>query len=157
MQTTSRSLHLRASTVEECDVWCAKINAMMRTSVFCEAHVHSSFAPMRDVAMCSALINGDDYYRAILTALNMAASEIFIAGWWVNLDVKLTRGEGEREVRVCKERQTGEREASLLTTQALSRSQVTLRDALTDATCKRGVKVYVMLYKEQAVAMPNNR
>ena len=79
VQTTSRSLHLRASTVEECDVWCAKIAAMMRTSMFCQAHVHSSFAPMRDVAMCSALICADDYFKAVLTSLDLAGDEQRVA------------------------------------------------------------------------------
>ncbi|GMH81392.1 hypothetical protein TrST_g1950 [Triparma strigata] len=133
IRTTSRTLQLRANTVEECDVWCAKIMSMMRTSEFCKAHVHSSFAPMRDVTSVSALVDANDYFKAVLTALDMAASEIFIAGWWVNVDVKLRRGEGDRP-----------------------NDDVTLRQALTAAACERGVKIYVLLYKEQAVAMPNN-
>ncbi|GMH80404.1 hypothetical protein TrLO_g10082, partial [Triparma laevis f. longispina] len=135
VRTTSRTLQLRANTVEECDVWCAKIMAMMRTSEFCKAQVHASFAPMRDVSSVSALVDANDYFKAVLTALDMAASEIFIAGWWVNVDVKLRRGE-----------RGGEGEGG----------EVTLRQALIAAACERNVKIYVLLYKEQAVAMPNN-
>lgn len=40
VRTTSRTLQLRANTVEECDVWCAKIMAMMRTSEFCKVRSH---------------------------------------------------------------------------------------------------------------------
>ena len=64
IRTTSRTLQLRANTVEECDVWCAKIMSMMRTSEFCKAHVHSSFAPMRDVTSVSALVDANDYFKA---------------------------------------------------------------------------------------------
>ena len=83
---------------------------------------------MRDSCSVSALVDASDYFRAVKAAIELAANEIFISGWWVNAGLRLIRGESEN--------------ASL--------------GEVLEAAVARGVQVYVLLYKEQAIAMPNN-
>jgi phospholipase D1/2 len=85
---------------------------------------------MRDASTVSALIEADEYFKAIVYALTLAASEIFIAGWWLNVDLPLLRYPDKHPT--------------------------TLRSLLLDAASNRNVRIYVLLYKEQAIAMPNN-
>jgi phospholipase D1/2 len=91
--TTSRSLSLRAKSREHFDAWHKQINLALSKCEFSNrVHPHSSFAPFRDTFRISALVDGSDYFAAVATAMEMAASEIFIAGWWVAPDVPLRRG-----------------------------------------------------------------
>ncbi|GMH70633.1 hypothetical protein TrRE_jg4121 [Triparma retinervis] len=128
--TSTRALNLRAESEEDASNWIAAITSQFNLSAFSKSHVHSSFTPMRDGSTCSAIVDAEDYFKAVAYALSLAASEIFIAGWWVNIDLPLLRDP--------------------------EKPPTTLRDLLLDAACNRNVKIYVLLYKEQAIAMPNN-
>ena len=101
---------------EAFDGWLSSLaQALQKCSFATKANMHASFAPFRDTTKVSALVEANDYYKAVCCALDLAASEIFIAGWWVDVGVMLTRVEDR---------------------------SVTLRSMLTKAT-ERGVQVYV--------------
>ena len=62
-------------------------------------HMHVSFAPVRrfsqkvdsEISRARWLVDGNDYFAAVFSALQNAESQIFIQGWWVAANLVLLR------------------------------------------------------------------
>lgn len=96
-----------------------------RLSPYTAPHRFTSFAPPREGNDCVFFADGVGYYKELYEALNIARSEIMITDWWLSPEFPLIRpikGSLEDEP---------------------SRVDFTLKRA-----AERGVKVYVLIYKE---------
>ncbi len=102
----------------------------LTNSPYVKINRFNSFSPIRSKNFVSCFINGEGYFSDLLRALDNAKFEIFIRGWWVSPELYLRRPvETYPESRLDK---------------VLARAAV------------RGVKVYMILYKELKGHMSND-
>lgn len=95
-----------------------------------ESHRFHSFAPERDGNRIKWYIDGRDYYHAVSVAFERARETIYIADWWLSPELFLRRPPFRtREWRLD---------------QCLKRA------------AERGVKIYVIVYKEVEAAISCN-
>nr|CAD1828512.1 unnamed protein product [Ananas comosus var. bracteatus] len=132
----SRTIKLRSTCNDKVKDWVTAINdaALQRPEGWCYPHRFSSFAPPRglteDGSMVQWFIDGEAAFEAIASAIEEAKSEIFITGWWLCPELYLRRP-----------------------FDAHSSSRL---DALLEARAKQGVQIYILLYKEVAIALKIN-
>jgi phospholipase D1/2 len=131
----NRAVKLRTRRAGSSKDWVASINdaGLRPPEGWCHPHRYSSFAPPRgfsDGSEAQWFIDGRAAFEAIATAIENARSEIFIAGWWLCPDLYLRRPFGTHE-------------ASRL-------------DHLLESKAKTGVQIYILMYKEVALALKIN-
>ncbi|KAG8480887.1 hypothetical protein CXB51_025579 [Gossypium anomalum] len=124
----SRSVRLRTKSSGKAKDWVAAINdaGLRPPEGWCHPHRFGSFAPQR----AQWFVDGRAAFDAIASSIEDAKSEIFICGWWLCPELYLRRPFHE---------------------QASSRL-----DALLEAKAKQGVQIYILLYKELALALKIN-
>ncbi|XWS53571.1 hypothetical protein CRYUN_Cryun10bG0012800 [Craigia yunnanensis] len=131
-----RSIRLRMKSSAKVKDWVAAINdaGLRPPEGWCHPHRFGSFAPPRglteDGSQAQWFIDGSAAFDAIASSIEDAKSEIFICGWWLCPELYLRRPFSE---------------------QASSRL-----DALLEAKAKQGVQIYILLYKELALALKIN-
>ncbi|KAL8490601.1 hypothetical protein ACS0TY_022561 [Phlomoides rotata] len=132
----TRSIKLRTKSNAKVKDWVAAINdAGLRPSEgWCHPHRFCSFAPPRglteDGSQAQWYVDGRAAFDAIALAIEEAKSEIFICGWWVCPELFLRRP---------------------------FRDHASARlDSLLESKAKHGVQVYILLYKEVALALKIN-
>ncbi|TYH27331.1 hypothetical protein ES288_A02G061500v1 [Gossypium darwinii] len=131
-----RSIRLRAKSSSRVKDWVAAINdaGLRPPEGWCHPHRFGSFAPPRglteDGSEAQWFIDGGAAFNAIASAIEDAKSEIFMCGWWLCPELYLRRPFREH---------------------AASRL-----DALLEAKAKEGVQIYILLYKEVALALKIN-
>ncbi|GAV64170.1 PLDc domain-containing protein/PLDc_2 domain-containing protein [Cephalotus follicularis] len=132
----NRSIRLRAKNNAKVKDWVAAINdaGLRPPEGWCHPHRFGSFAPPRglteDGSQAQWFVDGRAAFEAIATSIEEAKSEIFICGWWVCPELYLRRP---------------------FHSHASSRL-----DALLEAKAKQGVQIYILLYKEVALALKIN-
>ncbi|KAL1803711.1 phospholipase D zeta 1 isoform X2 [Daucus carota subsp. sativus] len=132
----NRSLRLRCKNSAKVKDWVAAINdAVIRLPEgWCHPHRFGSYAPPRglteDGSEVQWFVDGQAAFDSIALAINGAKSEIFICGWWVCPELYLRRP-----------------------FHAHASSKL---DALLEAKAKKGVQIYILLYKEVALALKIN-
>ncbi|KAI4371396.1 hypothetical protein MLD38_019637 [Melastoma candidum] len=132
----SRSIRLRVKSNAKVTDWVTAINdtGLRAHEGWCHPHRFGSFAPMRglneDNSQAQWFVDGQAAFEAIASSIENAKSEIFICGWWVCPELFL------RRPYHC---------------QASSRL-----DALLEEKAKQGVQIYILLYKEVALALKIN-
>ncbi|KMZ62684.1 Phospholipase D zeta [Zostera marina] len=132
----SRTIKLRLRNSAKVKDWVAAINdADLRTPEgWCHPHRFGSFAPPRgltdDGSLVQWFIDGQAAFEAIATSIEQAKSEIFITDWWLCPELYLRRPYG------------------IHPTSRL--------DVLLEETAKKGVQIYILLYKEVALALKIN-
>ncbi|KAL8100395.1 phospholipase D zeta 1 isoform X2 [Apium graveolens] len=132
----NRSIRLRSKSGAKVKDWVAAINdaALRLPEGWCHPHRFGSFAPPRGLAEDGSevqwFVDGRAAFESIASAIDEAKSEIFICGWWVCPELYLRRP---------------------FQTNASSRL-----DALLEAKAKQGVQIYILLYKEVALALKIN-
>ncbi|KAK5794497.1 hypothetical protein PVK06_035728 [Gossypium arboreum] len=132
----SRSIRLRTKSSGKAKDWVAAINdaGLRPPEGWCHPHRFGSFAPQRglteDGSQAQWFVDGRAAFDAIASSIEDAKSEIFICGWWLCPELYLRRPFHE---------------------QASSRL-----DALLEAKAKQGVQIYILLYKELALALKIN-
>lgn len=132
----SRSIKLRTKSDPKVRDWVAAINdaGLRPPEGWCHPHRFGSFAPPRglteDGSQAQWFVDGRAAFEAIASSIEEAKSEIFICGWWVCPELYLRRP---------------------FHTNASSRL-----DALLEAKAKQGVQIYILLYKEVALALKIN-
>ena len=100
-----------------------------RTAI-AEGHRFQSFAPERDGNRIKWYIDGRDYFHAVSVALERAKETIYIADWWLSPELFLRRPPAfNQEWRL---------------------------DMVLKRAAERGVKVYVIVYKEVEAAVSCN-
>lgn len=100
-----------------------------RTAI-AEGHRFQSFAPERDGNKIKWYIDGRDYFHAVSVALERAKEVIYLADWWISPELFLRRPP--------------------YFTQEWRLDKVLKRAA------ERGVKIYIIVYKEVAAAITCN-
>lgn len=132
----SRMIILRVKSNSKVKDWVAAVNdaGLRPPEGWCYPHRFGSFAPPRglteDGSLAQWFIDGKAAFEAIASSISEAKSEIFITGWWLCPELYLRRPFHEH---------------------ASSRL-----DTLLEAKAKEGVQVFVLLYKEVALALKIN-
>ncbi|KAH1231925.1 Phospholipase D zeta 1 [Glycine max] len=131
-----RSIRIRVKSSSKVKDWVAAINdaGLRPPEGWCHPHRYGSFAPPRglveDGSQAQWFIDGRAAFEAIAFSIEAAKSEIFICGWWLCPELYLRRP---------------------FHTHASSRL-----DNLLEAKAKQGVQIYILLYKEVALALKIN-
>ncbi|PSR92563.1 Phospholipase D zeta 1 like [Actinidia chinensis var. chinensis] len=135
-QSGTRSIQLRSKSNAKVKDWVAAINdaGLRPPEGWCHPHRFGSFAPPRgltdDGSQAQWFVDGQAAFEAIAVAIEEAKSEIFICGWWLCPELYLRRP---------------------------FHAHVSSRlDALLEAKAKQGVQIYILLYKELALALKIN-
>jgi phospholipase D1/2 len=127
-------MQLEARTKQVIHKWANAIRQASEASLWSQSHRDGSFAiprsPMEVPAYAQWYVDGQDAYAAIYTAIRGAKKEIFIAGWWICPTIHLLRP------------------AALHPDSRL--------DTLLLAKAQEGVQIYILMYKEIAMALTLN-
>lgn len=131
----TRAVRIRTQRGGRAKDWVANINdaGLRPPEGWCHPHRFGSFAPPRgfsDGSEAQWFVDGKAAFEAIATAIENARSEIFIAGWWLCPDLYLRR--------------------------PFSSNEASRLDHLLEAKAKMGVQIYILLYKEVALALKIN-
>ncbi|KAF8392647.1 hypothetical protein HHK36_022996 [Tetracentron sinense] len=132
----NRSMKLRTRSNSKVRDWVAAINdaGLRPPEGWCHPHRFGSFAPPRglteDGSQAQWFIDGQAAFDAIASSIEEAKSEIFITDWWLCPELYLRRP---------------------FHAHASSRL-----DALLETKAKQGVQIYILLYKEVAIALKIN-
>lgn len=131
----TRSVRIRTQRANRAKDWVANINdaGLRPPEGWCHPHRFGSFAPPRgfsDGSEAQWFVDGKAAFEAIATAIENARSEIFIAGWWLCPDLYLRR--------------------------PFSSNEASRLDHLLEAKAKMGVQIFILLYKEVALALKIN-
>ncbi|KAL8188849.1 hypothetical protein R6Q57_029604 [Mikania cordata] len=101
---------------------------------WCNSHRFGSFAPQRsltdDGSQAQWFVDGQVAFEAIALSIANAKSEIYVTGWWLCPELYLKR--------------------------PFHANGASRLDALFEAKAKEGVKIYILLYKEVAIALKIN-
>ncbi|KAK7843032.1 phospholipase D zeta 1 isoform X1 [Quercus suber] len=131
-----RSVRIRGKNGAKVKDWVAAINdaGLRPPEGWCHPHRFGSFAPPRGLAedgsQAQWFVDGRAAFEAIASSIEDAKSEIFICDWWLCPELYLRRP---------------------FHAHASSRL-----DALLEAKAKQGVQIYILLYKEVAIALKIN-
>uniref|UniRef100_A0A7N1A2T8 Phospholipase n=1 Tax=Kalanchoe fedtschenkoi TaxID=63787 RepID=A0A7N1A2T8_KALFE len=132
----NRNIRLRSGNNSKVKDWVVAINdaGLRPPEGWCHPHRFGSFAPPRgltdDGSMAQWFVDGQAAFDAIATSIEEAKSEIFICGWWVCPELYLRRPFHDH-----------------------SSSRL---DDLLEAKAKQGIQIYILLYKEVALALKIN-
>ncbi|KAK4795592.1 hypothetical protein SAY86_027918 [Trapa natans] len=132
----SRWINFRATSSGKVESWVSAINnaAQKPPEGWCNPNRFGSYAPPRglteDGSQAQWYIDGEAAFEAISSAIEEAKAEIFMTGWWLCPELYLRRP---------------------FQNQSSSRL-----DALLEAKAKQGVQIYILLYKEVALALKIN-
>ncbi|CEP13648.1 hypothetical protein [Parasitella parasitica] len=114
----------------EIEEWMASIERVLSDSPWVKNHRFGSFAPIRHNSKVRWFVDGEDHFNAVGEAILSAKSEIYIADWWLSPELYLRRPpEKNQEFRL---------------------------DRLLKRKAEEGVKIYIVIYKEMAVALTIN-
>ncbi|CAH0491128.1 unnamed protein product [Peronospora farinosa] len=127
-------LQMEAKSKHALKVWANGIRRMAEASSWSQLHRDGSFAiprnPVHMTSFAKWYVDGSDAYKAIYQGIQSATKEIFIAGWWVCPTIHLLRpAEQYPESRL---------------------------DLVLQKKAEEGVQVYVLMYKEIAMALTLN-
>lgn len=132
----NRSIRIRAKSSAKIKDWVAAINdaGLRPPEGWCHPHRFGSFAPPRglteDGSQAQWFVDGRAAFEAIASSIEDAKSEIFICGWWLCPELYLRRP---------------------FHAHASSRLETLLEEK-----AKQGVQIYILLYKEVALALKIN-
>ncbi|XP_042519639.1 phospholipase D zeta 1-like isoform X2 [Macadamia integrifolia] len=132
----NRTVKLRIRSNAKVRDWVAAINdaVLKPPEGWCHPHRFGSFAPPRglteDGSQAQWFVDGQAAFDAIASAIEEAKSEIFITGWWLCPELYLRR--------------------------PFDANGSSRLEALLEAKAKQGVQIYILLYKEVAIALKIN-
>ncbi|CAH9073877.1 unnamed protein product [Cuscuta epithymum] len=132
----NRSIKFRTSSHAKVKDWISAINdaGLKSREGWCGTHRFGSFAPQRglteDGSHAQWFIDGRAAYEAIASSIESATSEIYITGWWLCPELYLRR--------------------------PFHKHSSSRLDALLEAKANQGVQIYILLYKEVALALKIN-
>lgn len=130
IQNGSKKLEVRCESNVQMQFWKKDLQKLIRESVWCQSHRFNSFAPERSGALVDWLPDGQEYFKLLAKTIEQAKHEIYIHGWWVSPELYLIRPTAlHEEYRL---------------------------DRLLQRKAMKGVKVYVIIFKEVTFALPIN-
>nr|XP_022292267.1 phospholipase D1-like isoform X3 [Crassostrea virginica] len=125
----NRCLLAKCWTSRKADEWQASIEEAAKTTAkdYTQTARFEAFAPVREKAHAQWFIDGDSYFSAVADALEAAQEEIFISDWWLSPEIYMKRPitEGNRW----------------------------RLDSILKRKAEKGVKIFVLLYKEMSIAV----
>ncbi|KAI8979120.1 hypothetical protein BDF20DRAFT_905927 [Mycotypha africana] len=120
--------HLRAKNEEQAKQLEKSIRFMASNSIWCKEHRFNSFAPIRTNSSVAWFVDGRDYFWDVSVALDNAKESIYIHDWWLSPELFLRRPAAQNlEWRL---------------------------DRVLKRKADQGVKIYIVIYKEVAMALP---
>ncbi|KAI8361792.1 hypothetical protein EDC96DRAFT_512537 [Choanephora cucurbitarum] len=129
MENKFRRIELKGSR-REIEDWRESIDRVLANSPWVKNHRFGSFAPIRHNANIRWFVDGEHHFNAVAEAILSAKSEIYIMDWWLSPELYLRRPpEKNPEFRI---------------------------DRLLKKKAEEGVKIYIIVYKEMAVALTIN-
>lgn len=132
----NRSIDLRSKSGARVKDWVAAVNdaGLRPPEGWCHPHRFGSFAPPRglseDGSQAQWFVDGRAAFDAIASSIEDAKSEIFICGWWLCPELYLRR--------------------------PFSDNASSRLDSLLEIKAKQGIQIYILLYKEVALALKIN-
>ncbi|CAO3591038.1 unnamed protein product [Absidia cylindrospora] len=122
-------MYLRAKNVRQAIQFEQSLRRACSQSTWClTPQRFNSFAPVRSDSPTTWFVDGSDYFWQISVALENAKKYIYIHDWWLSPELYLRRPP--------------------------SKNQEWRLDAVLKRKAEQGVKVYVIVYKEVAMAVP---
>ncbi|XP_024979778.1 phospholipase D zeta 1-like [Cynara cardunculus var. scolymus] len=132
----NRSTKIRSTSKAKVRNWITAINNTGQKPIegWCNSHRFGSFAPQRgltdDGSQAQWFVDGQVAFEAIALSIANAKSEIYVTGWWLCPELYLRR--------------------------PFHANGPSRLDALFEAKAKEGVKIYILMYKEVAIALKIN-
>jgi phospholipase D1/2 len=131
LSNSSKQVELSASSDAQLKYWIMDIERLVSETPFCQSQRYSSSFPVRSGASKNQtidwLICAKAYFEKLCDVLEEATHEIYIQGWWVTPELYLKRPPAlYPEWRL---------------------------DKVLGRQAKRGVKIYILVYKEVNVAL----
>lgn len=109
------------------------IAKLFKKSAYAHTNRFKSFAPMRERNDCMFFPDGEGYFHEMRQAIEMARDDIMITDWWFSPEMSLERPIEEN----------------------MDQDMYRI-DRLLQGAAQRGVKVYVIVYKEFSMTMSND-
>ncbi|KAI8060682.1 hypothetical protein BC940DRAFT_311523 [Gongronella butleri] len=129
IETAQGELYLHAKNVEQAILFEKSITHALQHSSWCQTgHRFDSFSPSRDNSPCTWFVDGQDYFAEMAVALDNAQHYIYIHDWWLSPELYLRRPPSD--------------------------NQEWRLDRVLKRKADQGVKIYVIVYKEVAMALP---
>nr|GMD05809.1 phospholipase D zeta 1-like isoform X1 [Ipomoea batatas] len=132
----NRSIKFKTRSSAEVKKWVSMINeaGLKPKDGWCSPQRFGSFSPQRglteDGSCIQWFIDGKESFEAIALSIESAKSEIYITGWWLCPELYLRR--------------------------PFHNHSSSRLDALLEAKANQGVQIYILLYKEVALALKIN-
>ncbi|KAI9022223.1 hypothetical protein CLU79DRAFT_719197 [Phycomyces nitens] len=121
-------LYLRAKDERQARQFESSIQKMVRESVWSGFHRFDSYAPVRKGCQTTWFVDGRDYLWDVSVAMEHAKHSIYIHDWWLSPELYLRRPATQfPEYRL---------------------------DQILKRKAEQGVKIYIIIYKEVAMALP---
>ncbi|KAI8138947.1 hypothetical protein BJV82DRAFT_646316 [Fennellomyces sp. T-0311] len=121
--------YLKAKNGQQERQFFESIQHMAKRSIWSRVHPFGSYAPIRHHTSATWFVDGRDYFWEISVALDNAKESIYIHDWWLELLSQYLRRP------------------------ACSNPEWRL-DRVLQRKAEQGVKIYIIMYKEVAVALP---
>lgn len=128
----SRQMVIKCWTKRKSKEWMQYLKAVANQSArdFTGINMHHSFAPSRPATPAGTLVDGSAYLSAVADAMELAKEEIFIADWWLSPEIYMKR--------------------------PVLNGNYWRLDIILKRKAAQGVKIFIMLYKEVAMALGIN-
>lgn len=133
MEMSRRTLRLFIARPLEGILGLHYISKIFRRNPYTQKHINQSFAPLRHYNDCMFFHDGQEYFKMMYHMIDNARKTVMITDWWFSPEFPLLRPiQGDHEV-----------EPSRI-------------DKLLTRAAQRGVKVYLIIYKEFAMSLNND-
>lgn len=126
--TMTRELLVKCESTWELYLLINALGSAVSSCEYVQINRYVSFAPQRIDNYCEAFVDGEDYFKEVHNYISQAKNEIYITDWWLSPELFLQRP-GKEHFRLD----------NLLKTQA-----------------EKGVKIYIIVYKEVSIVLPLN-
>jgi phosphatidylserine/phosphatidylglycerophosphate/cardiolipin synthase-like enzyme len=125
-----KKLEVRPESNSQMDYWLTSFRKLALECVWCHPHRFKSYAPVRTGCRMDWLIDAEQYYTALVRAIQGAKEDIYLHGWWISPELHLVRP-------------------------AAAHPHMRL-DRLLQRKAREGVKIYVIVFKEFSMALALN-
>uniref|UniRef100_A0AC34F7V6 Phospholipase n=1 Tax=Panagrolaimus sp. ES5 TaxID=591445 RepID=A0AC34F7V6_9BILA len=125
-------LHLKCKYEVQAELWQKKLESVCLTTgqIWLQQKRFGASFPERENALCEWFVDARAYYEKAASFMEMAREEIFIADWWLSPEIYMKR--------------------------PMAEANKWRLDVLLKRIAERGVRIFVLLYKEVEMALGLN-
>uniref|UniRef100_A0A914Z7J7 Phospholipase n=1 Tax=Panagrolaimus superbus TaxID=310955 RepID=A0A914Z7J7_9BILA len=125
-------LHLKCKYEIQAELWQKKLESVCLTTgqIWLQQKRFGASFPERENALCEWFVDARAYYEKAASFMEMAREEIFIADWWLSPEIYMKR--------------------------PMAEANKWRLDVLLKRIAERGVRIFVLLYKEVEMALGLN-